>query len=163
MRLSYIVPIWVTDRAPADRLPKISMFEFWKSWKRSMVFGSNDCWVPQDFWIDGASPSDDFSQHEKPTFQMDFSFSWWWFDSKTIGGCLTTCRRPAGTREMPFSRSNYRRWDMGLPWHEGRDCLASGWRRTTGPCQKDNCKRKADADRFLGNSPDRTLLLAPNR
>jgi hypothetical protein len=35
MRLSYIVPIWVTDRAPADLLLKISMLEFRKSWKLS--------------------------------------------------------------------------------------------------------------------------------
>jgi hypothetical protein len=53
-----------------------------------------------------------------------------------IGRCSITSRRPAGTREIPFSRSNYRRWDMGLPWHEVRDCLASGWRRTASPYQK---------------------------
>jgi hypothetical protein len=75
----------------------------------------------------------------------------------------TASRCPAGTREMPFSRSNYRRWDIAFSWHEVRDSLASGWRRTTSPCQKDNYKRKAHADRFLGNPGDGTLLLAPER
>jgi hypothetical protein len=64
---------------------------------------------------------------------------------------------------MAFSRFNYMRWDMGLPWHEARYYLAFGWRRTTSPCQEDNCERKAHADRFLGNSRDRTLLLAPKK
>jgi hypothetical protein len=53
---------------------------------------------------------------------------------------------------MPFSRSNYRRWDISLPWHEAKEYLASGWRRTISPCQKDNCKWKAHADHFLRNS-----------
>jgi hypothetical protein len=128
-----------------------------------MVFGSNDRWVPQDSCFDGASPSDHFSQHERPTFQMGSSVSWWWFESKTIEWYLTASRRPAGTSEILFSISNYRRWDMGRPEHEARDYLASGWCRTTSPCQKDNCKRKAHADHFLGNSRDRTLLLAPKR
>jgi hypothetical protein len=128
-----------------------------------MVFRSNDRWVPHDSYVDGASPSNHFSQHEKPTFQMGSVFSWWWFESQTIGWCLTAFRCPAGTREMPFSRSNSRRRDMGLPWHEARDYLASGWRRTTSPRQKDNCRRKAHADHFLGNSRDHTLLLTPIR
>jgi hypothetical protein len=69
-------------------------------------------------------------------------FFWWWFENKTIGGCPTASRRPAGTRQMPFSRSNYRRWDTGRSWHGARDYLASGWCRTTSPCQKDKCKWK---------------------
>jgi hypothetical protein len=83
--------------------------------------------------------------------------------AKRLDGAQTASRRPAGTREMPFSRSNCRRWDMGLPWHEARDDLACIWYRITSPCQKDNCKRKVHADRFMGNSRDRTLLLAPKR
>jgi hypothetical protein len=34
-----------------------------------MVFGSNNRLVPQDFWVDGASPSDHFSQHESQGFK----------------------------------------------------------------------------------------------
>jgi hypothetical protein len=51
---------------------------------------------------------------------------------------------------MPFSRSNSRRWDMGLPWHEARDYFAYSSRRTTSPCQKDNCKRKRMPTVFWG-------------
>jgi hypothetical protein len=107
-----------------------------------MIFGLNDRWVPQDSCVGRASSSNNFSQRERPTFEIGSSFSWWWFESKTIGVCLIASRRPIGTREIPFSRSNYRRWDMGRPWHEVSGSLASGWRRTTSPCQKDNCKRK---------------------
>jgi hypothetical protein len=64
---------------------------------------------------------------------------------------------------MTFSRSNSMRWDIGLPWHEARDYLASGWRRTNSPCQKDNCKGKGHTDRFPGNSGARILLLAAKR
>jgi hypothetical protein len=131
------------------------------SW--AMVFDSNNRWAPQDSRVDGAYPSNRFSQLEKPIFQMGSSFSGWLFEGKTSGGCPTASRRPAGTREMPFSRSNYKRWDMDLPWHEARDYLAAGWRRTTSPCQKDNCRRKAHADCFLGNSRDHTPLLASKR
>jgi hypothetical protein len=35
IKLSYIVPIWMTDSAPADALLKILMLEFCKSWKLS--------------------------------------------------------------------------------------------------------------------------------
>jgi hypothetical protein len=145
-----MVPIWVTDRALTDPFERYwrSNFASLGSW--AMAFGSNDRWVPQASCVDCAVPSNHFSRHWKPTFQMDSSFSWWRFESKTIGGCTTASRRPAGTREMPFSRSNYRTWDMGLPWHEARDCLASGWHRTTSPCQKDNCKRKRMLIRFWG-------------
>jgi hypothetical protein len=52
---------------------------------------------------------------------------------------------------------------MGLPWREASDDLASGWRRMTSPCQKNNYKRKVHAYRFLENSLDGTLLLAPKR
>jgi hypothetical protein len=92
---------------------------------------------------------------------MGFTFSWWWFERKTIRGFPAAFWRPAGIREMPFSRSNSRRRDMGLPWHKARDYLASGWRRTTSLCQKNNCKRKAHAHPFLGNSRDRTLCWLP--
>jgi hypothetical protein len=94
---------------------------------------------------------------------MGSSFSWWGFKSKTIGWCPTASRHPAGTRERLFSRSNFRRWDTGLPWHEARDSLTFGWGRTISPCQKDNCKRKTHLDRFLGNSRDRTRSMTPGR
>jgi hypothetical protein len=43
---------------------------------------------------------------------------------------------------MPFSRFNYRRWDISLPWHEARDYLASDWCRTTSSCQKNIASEK---------------------
>jgi hypothetical protein len=101
-----------------------------------MVFGSNDRWIPQNSCAARASPSNHFSQHEKPIFQIGSPFSWWWFESKMIEGCPTASRRPAGATKMLFSRSNCRGWDTGPPWHEARDYLASVWRRTTIPCQK---------------------------
>jgi hypothetical protein len=75
----------------------------------------------------------------------------------------TASRRLAGTKETPFSRFNYRRWDTSPPRHAASEYLASRWCRTACPSQKDNCKRKTNADRFLRNSGDRTLLLAPKR
>jgi hypothetical protein len=163
MRLNYIVLIWVIDRVPADPSWRYRCSNSTSLGSWAMVFGSNNRWVPQDSCVDGASPSNHFSQHGKPTIQMGSSFSCWRFESKTIGGCPTASRCPAGTREMPFLSSNYRKWGTGLPGHEVRGYLASGWRRTTSPCQKDNCKIKVHAGCFLGNSRDRALLLAPKR
>jgi hypothetical protein len=66
----------LSDRPSSGRrLLKISMLEFCKSWKLSHGFGSSDRRVPQDSCVDSAPPSKHLSQREKPTFQMDSSFS----------------------------------------------------------------------------------------
>jgi hypothetical protein len=130
------------------------------SW--AMIFGSNDRWVPQ-------VPAATVHLHRTTSLNMKSRYFKWaliclmmiW--EQNNWRVPTASWRPAGTRKVPFSRSDYRKWDMGLPWHEARDYLASSWRKTIKPCQKDNCKRKAHVDHFLGNSRDRTPLLALER
>jgi hypothetical protein len=53
---------------------------------RSMVFGSNDRWVPQDSCVDGASPSNHFSQHKNRHFKCVPHFLYDDLRSKRLDG-----------------------------------------------------------------------------
>jgi hypothetical protein len=142
------------DQATAETLLMISMLEFCKSWKLSRGLRFERWLSSSRFLRRRCSPSNCFSQHEKPTFQIGSSMSWWWFESKTIGGP----QHPLDVLQAQERCDLRNRITENETWVDLD--MKSG---TTNPCQKDNCKRKVHTDHFMGNSRDRTRLLDPKR
>jgi hypothetical protein len=165
MRFSYVVLIWVADRVPADSLLKISMFEFYKSWKLSHGLRFEPSLSFSRFMPRRCISIEPLLSTWKADISNGFLIflmvimTWEQNDWRVPDSFSMACRHK---RDAIFEiELQEMRHGSMLTWIQGR----FGFRLTQNyqSVPKWQLQAKAHADRFLENSRDCTLLPAHKR